>query len=230
MSGFLRALIAALLLPCVAWAQAPQSKIVKDAFKSDALGAEYKMALYLPAAYDGAAGRLPVVYLLHGASGDEDDWVIKGSVQLTFDALIKRGELPPMVAVMPANGTSWWIDGAALKAETAFMRELVPFVEGKYKVANAKAQRAIGGLSMGGYGSLNLALRHPEKFCAAAVMSPAIYDPLPPATSAARRTPQFVRNGQFDEEIWKSRNYPAHLDAYKRGAARVPMWIMSGDH
>ena len=42
--------------------------------------------------------------------------------------------------------------------------------------------------------------------------------------------PQFVRNGQFDADTWKSLNYAAQLDTYKVGAARVPMWIVSGDH
>lgn len=83
---------------------------------------------------------------------------------------------------------------------------------------------------MGGYGSLNLALKYPDRFCAAAVISPAIYDPLPPETSASRRTPQFVRDGKFDPDTWKSLNYPARLEAYKQGSARVPMWIVSGDH
>jgi hypothetical protein len=61
------------------------------------------------------------------------------------------------------------------------------------------------------------------------VISPAIYDPLPPETSAARRTPQFVRDGQFDPDTWKSLNYAARPPCRRR-APRVPMWIVSGDH
>ena len=110
------------------------------------------------------------------------------------------------------------------------MDELLPYVESKYKVSTDRKDRSIGGLSMGGYGALNLALKHPGKFCGAAIISPAIYDPLPPETSAARKTPQFVRNGQFDPDTWKSLNYPAHLDGYAAAPAKVPMWIISGDH
>ncbi len=110
------------------------------------------------------------------------------------------------------------------------MNDLLPYVESRYRVQKERSGRAIGGLSMGGYGAFNLSLRFPEKFCGAAVISPAIYAPLPPETSAARRTPQFVRNGQFDADTWKSLNYAAQLDIYKAGKFRVPMWIVSGDH
>lgn len=67
--------------------------------------------------------------------------------------------------------------------------------ESKYKVGSDRNQQAVAGLSMGGYGSLNLSLQHPDQFCAAGIISPAIYNPLPPETSAARRTPQFMRVG-----------------------------------
>ena len=210
---------------------ATAGEIVVDSVKSGALGRDVKFTVYLPDGYKDAAGPFPVVYLLHGAGGDEQEWVRKGSVTETLDGLMKRGQMRPTVAIMPTTGpASWWADGASEKAETAMMTELLPYVEGKYKVTAERGGRAIGGLSMGGYGALNLALRYPAKFCAAGVISPAIYDPLPPETSAARRTPQFVRNDRFDAETWKALNYPAHLDKYQQGSARVPMWIASGDH
>ena len=209
---------------------AQAGELVKDSITSAALGREYKMQIYLPDGYKENPGPYPVVYLLHGASGDEYDWTAKGSAKETLDGLIKRGLMRPSIGVIPGNGTSWWVNGAAEKAETALMDELIPYVEGKYKISRERKMRAIGGLSMGGYGSLNLALKYPDKFCAAAIISPAIYDPLPPETSAARRSPQFVKGGQFDPELWKSLNYPAHLGAYKNVAQKVPMWIVSGDH
>jgi S-formylglutathione hydrolase FrmB len=103
-------------------------------------------------------------------------------------------------------------------------------VEGKYKASTERKGRAVAGLSMGGYGALNLSLRFPTKFCAAGIISPAIYDPLPPEASASRKASQFVRDGKFDPDTWKALNYPAHLDKYAAGTARVPMWIVSGDH
>lgn len=206
-------------------------EVFSDAVASKTLGRDVKFTVYLPDGYKDSAGPYPVVYLLHGAGGDENEWRTKGGAAETLDGLIKRGLMRPSVVVMPTAGpASWWANGAAEKSESAIMDDLLPYVEGRYKVARDRKGRAIGGLSMGGYGALNLALRHPAKFCAAAVISPAIYDPLPPDTSAARRTPQFVRNGQFDPDTWRSLNYPAHLPAYMAQPLRVPMWIVSGDH
>lgn len=207
------------------------STVLADQAPSAALGRPLPFTVYLPDGYEKAQQPYPVVYLLHGAGGDENEWRTKGGAVETLDGLIKRGLIRPSVVVMPTAGpASWWADGAAEKAGTAIMNELLPYVEARYRVQKERSGRAIGGLSMGGYGALNLSLRHPQKFCGAAVISPAIYDPLPPETSAARRTPQFVRNGQFDADTWKALNYPAALDAYRAGAARVPMWIVSGDH
>jgi enterochelin esterase-like enzyme len=186
------------------------------------LNREVKFTIYLPDGYKDASDRYPVVYLLHGSGEDENVWRSKGGAVETLDALIRRGQMRPSVVVRPTVGSaSWWANGAAEPAETAIVNELLPYVEGRYKVATGRSSRSIGGLSMGGYGSLNLALRYPDKFCAAAIISPAIYDPLPPETSAARRAPQFMRNGQFDPETWKSLNYPAHLEAYKKADRKV---------
>jgi S-formylglutathione hydrolase FrmB len=224
-----RMLLAAALASAAAAAQA--GELVIDKYTSAALGRDISFTVYLPDGYKEATARYPVTYLLHGAGGDELEWARKGGAVETLDGLSKRGLMRATVAVMPTFGpASWWTDGASEKAETAMMKELIPYVESRYKVATERSNRSIGGLSMGGYGSLNLALKHPDRFCAAAVISPAIYDPLPPETSAARRTPQFVRDGKFDAETWKALNYPAHLEAYKQGSNRVPMWIVSGDH
>ena len=218
---------AALALSAVAQA----GELVADKFMSAALGREVSFTAYLPEGYKDATNRYPVTYLLHGAGGDQYEWARKGGAVETMDGLIHRGLMRSTVAIMPTFGpASWWTDGASEKAETALMKELIPYVESRFKVATERSARSIGGLSMGGYGALNLALKYPDRFCAAAVISPAIYDPLPPETSAARRTPQFVRDGKFDPETWKSLNYAARLEGYGKGKDRVPMWIVSGDH
>lgn len=206
-------------------------ELFADSVRSGALGGDLKFTIYLPDGYKDSISRYPVVYLLHGAGGDENEWARKGGAVETLDGLIKRGLIRPVIAVMPTAGTdSWWADGADAKAETAVMTELMPFVEGKYRTLTERNGRAIAGLSMGGYGALNLSLRYPAKFCAAGIISPAIYDPLPPETSASRRAAQFMRNGKFDPDTWKALNYPSHLDKYTQSPLKVPMWIVSGDH
>ena len=206
-------------------------ELTRDKVASSLLGRDIPFTVYLPDGYQASPSSYPVIYLLHGAGGDENEWAKKGGAVETLDGQIKRRQMRPAVVVMPTFGpASWYADGAAEKAESAMMEELIPYVESKYKVGNQRAQRAIAGLSMGGYGALNISLHYPERFCAAGIISPAIYDPLPPETSAARRTPQFVRNGQFDAATWTALNYAARLDGYKKGGARVPMWIVAGDH
>lgn len=208
-------------------------ELVEDSFTSRALGREYKMRVYLPDGYkDQGSAPLPVIYLLHGNGGDETWWTDQdqGAAVATLDALIARGQMRPAIAVMPGNGKNWYVDGPVEKAESAIMEELLPYIEARYRVSKERSARIVGGLSMGGYGALNLALKHADKFCAAMIMSPASYDPLPPAASAARSFAGFMRNGQFDAGLWKSMNYPAHLAAYQKQKQKVSFWIVSGDH
>lgn len=208
-------------------------EIVRDSLRSDVLSHEIPFTIYLPDNYQSTIDDLPVVYLLHGANEDEYSWIKKGGVTETLDGLISRGRLRPTIVVMPTVGPdSWWVDGNVKKAGTALMKELIPYIEKKYKAINDRNGRAIAGLSMGGYGALNLSLRYPTQFCAAGIISPAIYDPLPPETSSARKSPQFFTQNAFNPESWMALNYPVNLQSYSQSNLRVPMWIVSGgnDH
>jgi S-formylglutathione hydrolase FrmB len=211
---------------------ASAGEVVSDVLKSAALGGmDLRMNVYLPDGYRDSNTRYPVVDLLHGASGDEHDRTRLGGVAVTLDALIKRGLMRPSIALMPSIGPQSWVaDGAVYKMETALIDELRPHVESRDKASGARADRGSAGLSMGADGALNLALKQPAKFCAAGIIGPTIDDPLPPDTSAARRAPQLMRDGEFDPELCKQLNYPSHIDKYAQQAQRVPMWIVSVDH
>ncbi|MBA4197412.1 MAG: XynC protein [Chitinophaga sp.] len=110
---------------------------------------------------------LPVVYLLHGYSGNYADWSRSKSV-------IVAADLYQMIIVCPDGNNSWYWDSPAdanYKYETYVSKELVEWIDTKYKTIKDKKGRAITGLSMGGHGGLYLGLKHQDVFGAAGSMS-----------------------------------------------------------
>ena len=143
--------------------------------KSEILNSERNFAIYLPPDYDTSSRSYPVLYLLHGAGDDQTGWVQFGEVLRITDAAIKSGKATPMIIVMPDANTEQRgyyndIDGT-WNYEDFFFDELMPYVEGQYRIKNEKRYRAISGLSMGGGGSFMYALHRPELFSSAAPLS-----------------------------------------------------------
>ncbi len=204
--------------------------ITHHTFASDVLGKDYPYTVYLPDGYEENALEYPTLYLLHGSFGNENDWAIKGDVKQTVDRLISEGEIPPAVVVMP-GAQSWWVDGYNEAAETAFFDDLIPHVESTYRVIPEREGRLVGGLSAGGYGTVNFVLEHPDMFAAGAALSPASYVPAPPDHSSGNRHPAYLdANGAFDLAKWTALNYTAYIDDYKAQELVVPLYINSGDH
>lgn len=201
--------------------------IIEREFDSSTLGRAWRYTVYLPDGYDGGDLRYPVLYLLHGNGGSGQSWVKQGNIQATLDELIAKKEIPAAIVVMPDAGTTWFVDRKE-KMETAFLADLLPYIEREHRTIDSREGRVIAGFSMGGYGSLRFVLLHPEKFAAAGLLAPAIYDPEPPANSSARRVGVFGAP-DFDAEVWKSLNYPTLWDAYRAKNLPVPMYISSGD-
>lgn len=203
------------------------SEIITREFQSEALHRTWAYDVYLPSGYETSRLNYPVLYLLHGNGGHRQDWQQEGRIQRTTDSLIARRDIPPVIIVMPDAGVTWFVDRRE-KMETAVIDDLIPDVEKNLRVLKSRDGRLIGGLSMGGYGSLRFALKYPEMFAAAALLSPAIYNPLPPPNSGARTVGTFGEP-QFDEQVWKSLNYPSLWQAYLAKKTPVPMYINSGD-
>jgi S-formylglutathione hydrolase FrmB len=220
-----RHLVAALCLLSASLTHA--SEIVTREINSAALNRVWKYNVYLPTGYESAEKKYPVLYLLHGNAQNYQSWTNNGKIQATADALIASGEIPAVVIVMPDAGTSWYVDRKE-KMETAILKELLPDVEKNLRTLTTREGRYIAGLSMGGFGAMRLVMQYPEMFSAAALLSPAIYDPAPPESSSLRRVNVFG-TPNFDTDIWKTYNYPALWDAYIAKKLPVPMYINSGD-
>lgn len=188
--------------------------------------------VYLPTGYESSGKTTyPVLYLLHGNDGVRNDWVVKGHMQSTMDKLISHGDIPPAIVIMPDANTNWYVD-LKERMETAFFSDLIPHVEKTYRTITTRDGRLIGGLSMGGYGALRYVLKYPEKFKAAALLSPAIYNPEPPKDSSARFVKVFAEpnsGGEYSARVWQANNYPVFFDAFLKKGIKVPMYINSGD-
>jgi enterochelin esterase-like enzyme len=204
--------------------------IQRETMVSRVLGRDMRFLVYLPNGYSASKQRYPVLYLLHGAGGDENVWITQGQIETRADALIASGAIPPTVIVMPGCTACWWIDGGKDKAETAFWNELVPTVAKDFRTIESREGRLVAGLSAGGYGAVRFALKYPDRFAAAAALSPAVYSETPPQMSAARRQPAFLNAaGGFDQSMWTARNYPSLLGAYFAQPLRTPLFLVSGD-
>ncbi|HMN46671.1 MAG TPA: alpha/beta hydrolase-fold protein [Povalibacter sp.] len=203
------------------------STITTREFDSPALQRQWSYVAYLPTDYDRSDARYPVLYLLHGNGQKAYDWVSSGHIQQTADRLIASGEMPAAIIVIPEAGTTWYVDRKE-RMETAVMQDLLPEIQQRFRTIEKREGRVIAGLSMGGFGAARFALKYPETFAAAGLLSPAIYRDEPPENSSARRVGVFGAQ-QFDPQVWHELNYTALWDAYLQKKLPVPMYVNSGD-
>jgi len=152
----------------------PHGKIDTLSYTSKTVDAKRKVLVYTPPSFSKSK-KYPVLYLLHGIGGDENEWLNGGSPQVILDNLYADNKLEPMIVVMP-NGRAMKDDRAVgnifdslkVKAFATFekdlLNDLIPFIEKKYPVIADKEHRAIAGLSMGGGQSLNFGLGNLDKF------------------------------------------------------------------
>ncbi len=150
-------------------------------YDSPTLKMQRRMTIYTPAGYDKGSN-YPVLYLMHGAGGDENAWSELGRAAQILDNLIATGKAKPMIVVMPNGNTDCqaapgeWSRGmyqptfmgsvnqkAIATMDESFM-DIVKYVESHYKVAKNKKNRAICGLSMGGGHTFATSKRYPDTF------------------------------------------------------------------
>jgi len=133
---------------------------------SNAMHKKIKCVIVKPAAYETAAQRFSVVYLLHGYSGSYAQWI-----NINPQGLTAKADEMNSIFVCPDGGFgSWYFDSpvdSSIRYETFVSKELVSYIDQTYKTDASREHRAITGLSMGGHGALYLALKHKDTYGAA---------------------------------------------------------------
>lgn len=142
-------------------------------FESKLVGKTLPYNVLLPVNYtqpESRTKRYPVIYLLHGLTGHYNNWVHK-------TRLVDYTAAYEFIIVMPEGNDGWYTDSANVptdKYESYILQELIPDVEKRFRAGSEREGRAIAGLSMGGYGALKFAVKHPEMFVFAASLSGAL--------------------------------------------------------
>lgn len=151
-------------------------------------GRERRMAVYTPAGYEHSKRKYPVLYLLHGMGGDEEAWLATGRLAEIMDNLIAEGQAEPMIVVMTNGCTKhvaapgyshegMWRPYMSGSMDGSFERifpTIVEWVDENYRTKATQASRAIAGLSMGGFHSLEISKEYPAMFDYVGLFSAAI--------------------------------------------------------
>jgi S-formylglutathione hydrolase FrmB len=135
-------------------------------------GRRLRVVVYLPPGYsDRPQARYPVLYLLHGVPGQPEQFLRVVRAGVIEDVLVAEARARPLIVVMPSGSTGLfsdteWANGVRPGEgwETFVARDLVRAIDRRYRTLARGSGRAIGGLSEGGYGALNIALHHPGEF------------------------------------------------------------------
>ena len=168
----------------------PHGSVSKVWYNSPTLGMDRRLTIYTPPGYETSGKSYPVFYLLHGMGGDENAWTELGRASQILDNLIASGEAEPMIVVM-TNGNAA-LQAAPGESSLGFAApttqlpktmdgsfeshfpEVVKFVDSNYRTIKSKKARAIAGLSMGGFHSMQISKEYPDMFDYVGLFSAAI--------------------------------------------------------
>jgi S-formylglutathione hydrolase FrmB len=213
MNKFSRFAAAILLLGCLAVPQTLRAAVRAECLSapSKILGRPVAYCVILPPSYDAEeTRRYPILYLLHGLGDNEQMLIHSGGFNLVQD-LWERHQLGDFLIVTPEGGSSFYINSrdGRLRYEDFFLQEFLPQIEQRYRAQSGRASRGVAGISMGGYGALHLAFRHPELFGSVGAHSAALWEKLPAVTvSDSRQTARpsilgYVFGSPLDPAFWK---------------------------
>jgi S-formylglutathione hydrolase FrmB len=187
-------MIRALLLLLVLSPELLAQQVEYKSYTSKVLGRDLKYGVYLPPSYAASpAKKYPVLYFLHGLFEDETRWSTRGQTDQIMNRMIAEGKIGEFIVAIPYGGTSFYTntrDGSE-KWEDAIVTEFIPMIESNYRVNATRTTRGISGTSMGGYGALKIAMKHPDMFGSASAHSAVLLQDLSAAKVSAGRLARF---------------------------------------
>lgn len=152
-----------------------------------------RMMVYLPEGYYSSEKRYPTVYLIHGARGNETSWIVEGKMLSIVDSLTREGLVQPAIYVMP-NMNQYTTEEEGLNStfktpikafldtdgavESAFIHDVVEFIDARYRTIPEKNYRAIAGLSVGSFQTVYITVRNPDHFGYVGLFSPIFKSPV----------------------------------------------------
>jgi enterochelin esterase-like enzyme len=213
-----------------------QGRFTQEWFFSRALQREMPYYLYLPPDYDSSGRSYPVLYLLHGASGDAAEWPAYGLID-TLDRSINANDVEPFIVVLPQGDFGYWLNHAedGYRWGDYVSRDLVTHLDSTYRTRRRPERRAIGGLSMGGTGALVQAFTQPNVFGVVGAHSPSLRtdnsvveflgqgeefaarDPIRLARTAPGLDPLQIWIDIGEDDEWYSRALLLHATLVERG-------------
>ena len=171
-----------------------QSRIDCNALNSRILKHPVNYCVYLPAGYDADAAKTPaqayaVLYFLHGL-GDNERTLFNTGGWTLLDDLRLQHKIGEFLIAAPEGGQTFYINSAdgSVRYGDFFLQEFIPLIESKYRIKKGRGDRAISGISMGGYGALRFAFSHPEMFSSVSAQSAALITESPQELDTASRS------------------------------------------
>ena len=154
----------------------PHGTLHFSVYRSSVCGSEKPLYIYTPAGYEDTDERFPVIYLQHGGGENETGWVWQGKVCNILDNMIADGRAKKCIVVM-ACGYAFRPDGSSNPAIGSFaeemVKDIVPFIDAHYRTIADRWERAMAGLSMGGFQTQHTVFHHTEVFANAGIFSAA---------------------------------------------------------
>ena len=221
-----------------AWPAAETSAKTECASISSAiLGRFVDYCVAFPPDYEASPNkRFPVLYFLHGLFEDEHSWLDRGGEQI-WESLTTQGQLTKFIVILPAGGRTFYVnsqDGHE-RYEDFFIQELVPEIDRRYRTLAVARERGISGVSMGGYGALHLAMRHPDVFGSASAHSAALLPKFPDPLPTEGRWGFYARvlqepfGSPLNESYFEANN-PLTLAEHPERFPHLALYFDCGDH